>query len=886
MAEYDFVPEFRASLATKQKSLPSETATDMVVRLASFPPLAQATVSTNEVTRFLVVIDVPNDLAEKPWEVAIWHSSGIQEWAETRLQRDQGDVLPSSLSTATLSHARLYYRTTISTDSIRNFTLKFRSHPSETWRWIKNEQGLSDGLVLRQTPPLRNITSGDLGEIVIGLNPHLRVKSAMSQCPGTQLWEIQADIEGVLHDRSSSSVVEFGRPWKTLQRWFALARLWSPWLVPRHGIDTFNLDCDAMMCAFLSEEGRHFVLLGTSDVNNVTTVIRGSSSGVVELNLRNDNEAAAAGIIIAVVGNTFDNTLAAAMYHARSVRSRMSAQEEPIDTSREVRPLWRESWYDGLGFCTWNAIGPELSSAKIESALENLANHGIQITNLIIDDGWQDVDRVGQSQYQHGWNTFDADPQSFPGGLRNTISRIRAKHPHLQQIAVWHALLGYWGGLSANGPLAKKYKTAEVTRQSSGRPDVPLDGTITIVGKDDVARFYNDFYAFLDTCGIDGVKTDVQFMVDMLQSAKERRELINEYLDAWVIAGLRHFSLRAISCMSQVPQIMFHEQMPQNRPAIVLRNSDDFYPHVPAAHPWHLWANAHNALLTQYLNAVPDWDMFQTDHEYGGFHAAARCISGGPIYITDVPGRYNIDLINQISGITTMGKTVTFRPSVVGKSIDHYSDYHDHVILKVGSYNGAAKTGTPLLGIFNVSGQTLTEIIPLSRFPGTVDNLKYIVRSHASGDISPVAKVDSPEADLVISLEVKGYDILTAFPVKSLEVSLSQSVQVANLGLIDKMTGAAALMMNEIKLVSNQRAMIDTRLMALGKLGIYISILPELSLEDDFMITILGQPIPQHSVAVQGLVLRVDLETAWKEMQLSPGWSNEVGVQVYFNVAP
>lgn len=41
--------------------------------------------------------------------------------------------------------------------------------------------------------------------------------------------------------------------------------------------------------------------------------------------------------------------------------------------------------------------------------------------------------------------------------------------------------------------------------------------------------------------------------------------------------------------------------------------------------------------MTQHLNVIPDWDMFQTVHEYSGFHAAARCVSGGPIYIVCSP---------------------------------------------------------------------------------------------------------------------------------------------------------------------------------------------------------------------------------------------------------
>ena len=128
----------------------------------------------------------------------------------------------------------------------------------------------------------------------------------------------------------------------------------------------------------------------------------------------------------------------------------------------------------------------------------------------------------------------------------------------------------------------------------------------------------------MSDCGIDGVKTDVQYMIDTWVSAKHRRELTETYLDSWIISALRYFSFRAISCMSQVPQLLFLQQLPHNRPAMLARNSDDFYPGIPDSHPWHLFANAHNTLLTQHLNILPDWDMFQTDHEFAGFHAAAR----------------------------------------------------------------------------------------------------------------------------------------------------------------------------------------------------------------------------------------------------------------------
>ena len=325
-------------------------------------------------------------------------------------------------------------------------------------------------------------------------------------------------------------------------------------------------------------------------------------------------------------------------------------------------------------------------------------------------------------------------------------------------------------------------------------------------------------------------------MLDTFVSAVDRRDLISAYLDAWIVSTLRNFSVKAISCMSQTPHILFHSQMPQNRPPLLVRNSDDFFPEIPSSHPWHIWTNAHNALFTQHLNVIPDWDMFQTVHDYSGFHAAARCVSGGPIYITDVPGQHNLDLINQMTGPTPRGKTVIFRPSVLGKALDQYNDYNDETLLLVGAYHGslrfnhflghcsqfigAAEVGTGIVGVFNVSQRRISEIIPLSKFPGIVEKQFYVVRAHASGHVSYAAKVDDPAALFHVSLEARGYDIFTAYPVTGFAGGKHfQDLYVANLGLVGKMSGAAAIVDNKITELENGRILIDTNIKALGVLG-------------------------------------------------------------------
>ncbi|KAK1853305.1 raffinose synthase sip1 [Colletotrichum chrysophilum] len=580
------------------------------------------------------------------------------------------------------------------------------------------------------------------------------------------------------------------------------------------------------------------------------------------------------------------------MYQARhyvitekKASNELQAEMKAIEEG--VKPEWMENWYDGLGFCTWNALGQRLTDEKVFDAVDKLAENNIKVTGLIIDDNWQTIDYRGHGQFQHGWCEFEAEPKAFPKGLKATVAHIREKHPHIQHIAVWHALLGYWAGISPEGKIAKEYKTVEIVREDAERRNLPLGGKMTVVAKEDVDKFYNDFYKFLVDCGIDGVKTDAQFMTDTWVSATARRELIDAYLDAWTISSLRHFSIKAISCMSQTPQILFYNQLPRNKPAILCRNSDDFFPEIPASHPWHVWTNAHNSLLTQHLNILPDWDMFQTVHDYSGFHAAARCVSGGPIYITDVPGQHNLDLIKQMTGLTIRGKTVIFRPSVIGKTIDPYTGYDDDGLLKIGCYHGKAVTGTPILGVFNISARSLTEIIPLSSFAGVLPSMRYVVRAHSSGKVSPPVTPGTPASALTTSVDVRGYEIFTAYPLSSFDSESKGKVWTANLGLVGKMTGAAAIVNSDFLLRHDGKVELKTRLKALGVLGLYISKLPELTIHDDFLVTIQNSVIPVSAVSVcknDDKVLEIDIEKAWEEMGLHPGWSNEVQMTVTFAI--
>ncbi|KAI1827497.1 glycoside hydrolase family 36 protein [Xylaria intraflava] len=858
----------------------------MVVGLYTFPPLGRVCPVRTQTVTLSVVLGVADHDAEKPWEIRLWYASGGLPWQEKLLLPAPRTCSPIISRPGNLTHRYLYYSARLPTTLSISFTFKFRSSAALPWTWARDALGLGDGLIIPLIPDGaagRPLTD-DLSTIIHGLNSELKVTPVPGQTPRTQLWTIECIVAPASENKSTCADIELGNPWGGFVRYFALVRHSSAWLCPRHGKTVFSLDKDALLCSFLNHEGRHLVLLGIANVDNsVITLLRSSNAGLIMVHLRNDDNACSAGMLLAAVGDDCESAVAAAMYHARTLFSSTSDapfQKPPVDR-HDIQPDRMQDWYDGLGYCTWNALGQHLTEQKILDAVDILKENNINISNLIIDDNWQDVDYIDPASNSHGWKRFEAEPESFPRGLKHTVSKIRSRFASIEHVAVWHALFGYWGGISPRGDIARQYRTIEVYRENP-KAEKPM----TVVANADVKRFYDDFYRFLSSCGVDGVKIDVQFMVDHLASSKHRRELTNKYLDACMTASLRHFGVRTISCMSQAPQILFRQQLPQNRPPIPARNSDDYFPDVAESHPWHIWANAHNALFTQHLNILPDWDMFQTCHKNAGYHAAARCVSGGPVYITDVPGQHDVDLINQMTGVSPLGKTIILRPSVVGRAIDPYTGYAEDALLKVGSYHGKTVTGTPILAVFNTRPHTLTEIVPFDCFPGVIPSNKYVVRSYVSGTVTEITDHELQTGHLVIRLEKGGYDILTAYPVTQLNSEAKGGITVASLGLIDKITGAAAIVENRFRSLPAGRVISVTRLKALGTLGLYISALHHMSTERDFMVTIQGQPVPFRVVTVDQndcRVLTVNIQDAWTEMGLSFGLSNEVEVKIYFD---
>lgn len=236
---------------------------------------------------------------------------------------------------------------------------------------------LADGEILFQDSKIASSNSLDS---YFRLESGFQPENIPSETPHTQLWSLTGKVEGALGRSSRYKTLLLGKP-KAFSRWMALVRLWAPWLAPRQGKKTLDLDREAVICSFQLCTGAHLVLLALSGINDVLSLFTSDKDGNILLSLRNDSKDEAVGHVLISVGPEFEMALASAIYQARRLVSPYindgprSAEMMKV-FQQEIKPEWMEAWYDGLTYCTWNGLGQNLTEEKVFTALDSLEkNH-------------------------------------------------------------------------------------------------------------------------------------------------------------------------------------------------------------------------------------------------------------------------------------------------------------------------------------------------------------------------------------------------------------------------------------------------------------------------------------------------------------------------------
>lgn len=203
----------------------------------------------------------------------------------------------------------------------------------------------SDGHLIYQKPgPLED----DLTHYIEGLPSSLKTQKEQSETPNTLLWSITGPVNAASGKTPGYSSAKLGIP-TNLSRWFAVVRLWSPWIAPRQGKDQFQPDKEGILAAFERHDGSHLVVLAVSGVDDVLTTLNHDGEGGIVVNSQNDREQEGTVRLITTAGKSLEDAVAAAMYHARKLV--MKYEVALGETDAEVKaltdgfkPEWLENW--------------------------------------------------------------------------------------------------------------------------------------------------------------------------------------------------------------------------------------------------------------------------------------------------------------------------------------------------------------------------------------------------------------------------------------------------------------------------------------------------------------------------------------------------------------
>jgi len=265
----------------------------------------------------------------------------------------------------------------------------------------------------------------------------------------------------------------------------------------------------------------------------------------------------------------------------------------------------------------------------------------------------------------------------------------------VKHLMVWHTLSGYWAGVATDSPEMSAFgpqlefpslpypeSLQRMSRVNALISEPFTTGGVGVVSRDRLEAFFSAYHATLKAMGVSGVKVDAQSVLPVLTGKLENRT------GGWELTLAAHAALQASLAASfgRSNRALLPDEFPvvhcmchslhtllsvaslypdqsdvtgitgkvtavggaaRMRP--VVRGSDDYWPKDAASHGPHLYANTMNALLLSHIG-LQDWDMFRTD---GGrtshMHAAARAISGGPVYISDVPQAHDEVILRKLA---------------------------------------------------------------------------------------------------------------------------------------------------------------------------------------------------------------------------------------------
>ncbi|GAV83965.1 Raffinose_syn domain-containing protein [Cephalotus follicularis] len=449
-------------------------------------------------------------------------------------------------------------------------------------------------------------------------------------------------------------------------------KIW--WMIPRFGKSGSDIPMETQMLLFearesaldddnpsvLDTEGKFYILLLPVLDGLFRTSLQGTSANELQFCVESgDANVETTQVLEAVFINSGKNPFEL-MKDSIKILAKHKGTFSHID-SKKIPPH-----LDWFGWCTWDAFYTDVNPQGIKEGLQSFSDGGCSPKFLIIDDGWQETvnefhkegePRIEGTQFvsrlldiKENSKFKSLDDRRI--NLHEFIDNIKENYG-LRFVYMWHALLGYWGGVLPTSEAMKKYNPKiAYPIQSPGNignlRDIAMDSLekygVGIIGPEKVFDFYNDLHNYLARSGVDGVKVDVQNVIETLGSGYGGRvSLTRQYREALEQSIARNFKdNNLICCMSHNTDSIY-----SSKKSAVARASEDFMPREPKLQTLHIASVAFNSIFLGEI-AVPDWDMFHSKHVTAEFHGAARALGGCAVYVSDKPGHHDFKILKKL----------------------------------------------------------------------------------------------------------------------------------------------------------------------------------------------------------------------------------------------
>jgi len=554
-------------------------------------------------------------------------------------------------------------------------------------------------------------------------------------------------------------------------RRFTCCHRYEPfWMKPAAGTGVEEVPAETQWLLAETDSGACVMLVPLIDAP-FRFALRGEHEGLVLCAETGDPFVAATGGVALFVATGTDPYKLAAD-GARAVMAHLGTGR-----LRAEKPL--PDFVDSFGWCTWDAFYRDVSPDKVRLGLKSFADGRVEPRFLILDDGWQStrVTATGEERL----TSFEPN-ERFDHDLAPLVAAT--KHDFkIRTFIVWQTLYGYWGGV--DGDALPGYGVRDVARSfglgilqhapiMNFRWWGPLVG---VVAPDRIGKFLDDYHRRLAAQGVDGVKVDSQATIEGVASGLGGRvPLTRAYREALEASANTHFAGRLINCMSNGMETYYGSPR-----STLIRSSIDFWPRKPETHGAHLYCNAQVGLwFGEFMQ--PDWDMFQSGHPMGSFHAAGRAVSGGPVYVSDKPDAHDFALLRKL----VLSDGSVLRADRVGRPTRDclFADVtREPVLLKVFNYN----RDCAVIGVFNANhhGDGGAAPAPLAGTVSPADapdlaGSEFAAYAQQSGRVWRCSRGDRAP----VALPEGGWEIVSFAPADR---------GVAVLGLADKLNSTGAV---------------------------------------------------------------------------------------------